>query len=152
MPAAEPPPPFVPETAAAGRAAKMTPDLRAVVARPGREGDAAPRGGRSSPCPSTTASTNSARGSRADSGRTRSATRRAAPLKGPDGRPALTEGAALDGAIGNLASIRFDRPADVERFATEPGVPAVRLPATRDRDDHPAPGGRRQADRRRRCS
>ena len=40
--------------------------------------------------------------------------------KGPDGQPALTEGASLDGVIGNIASIRFDRPADVERFAADP--------------------------------
>jgi hypothetical protein len=50
------------------------------------------------------------------------------PLVGPNGLPVLTEGAALDGAVGNLASIRFDRPADVDRFAAEPGVISVRLP------------------------
>lgn len=49
------------------------------------------------------------------------------PLKTPDGLPALTEGAALDGAAGNLASIRFDRPADVERFAQHPDVLSIRL-------------------------
>jgi hypothetical protein len=42
--------------------------------------------------------------------------------------PAFTDGAALDGASGNLVSIRFDRPADAERFALEPGVLSVRLP------------------------
>ncbi|MBA4066727.1 MAG: hypothetical protein C0501_24080 [Isosphaera sp.] len=51
-----------------------------------------------------------------------------AVVKGPDGLPALTEGAALEGVAGNLAAIRFDRPADAERFATEPGVMTVRLP------------------------
>lgn len=50
------------------------------------------------------------------------------PIQGPDGLPVLTEGAALDGAIGNLASIRFDRPADIDRFAAEPGVISIRLP------------------------
>ena len=50
------------------------------------------------------------------------------PAKGKDGRPAMTEGAALDGAIGNIAVIHFDRPADVDRFAEHPGVLTVRLP------------------------
>jgi hypothetical protein len=50
------------------------------------------------------------------------------PVIGPDGLPILTDGATIDGAIGNLASIRFDRAEDVERFASEPGVISVRIP------------------------
>lgn len=50
------------------------------------------------------------------------------PIIGPDGLPVLTDGATLHGAIGNLASIRFDRPADVERFAMNSSVISVRTP------------------------
>lgn len=48
--------------------------------------------------------------------------------KGPDGLPALTVGATLESAVGNLASIRFDRPADIDRFAADPQVMTIRLP------------------------
>jgi hypothetical protein len=50
------------------------------------------------------------------------------PVKGPGGIPVITEGASLEGIAGNVATIRFDRPADVERYAFEPGVLSVRLP------------------------
>ncbi len=50
------------------------------------------------------------------------------PVKGPEGLPVFTEGATLEGVIGNVVTIRFDRPADAERFVLEPGVLSIRLP------------------------
>ena len=50
------------------------------------------------------------------------------PAKTPDGRILFTEGAAVEGAIGNVVTMRFDRPEDVERFSLEADVLSVRLP------------------------
>jgi hypothetical protein len=50
------------------------------------------------------------------------------PVKGPEGIPVFTEGGTIEGAIGNVITIRFDRPADAERFLLEPGVLSIRLP------------------------
>ena len=61
--------------------------------------------------------------------------------KGADKQAILTEGAALDGVVANLASIRFDRPEDVERFATEQGVLSVRLPRAATETVAPLPAG-----------
>ncbi|MFO0821561.1 MAG: hypothetical protein U0792_00205 [Gemmataceae bacterium] len=66
-------------------------------------------------------------------------------MKGGDSLPILTEGAALDGAAGNLASIRFDRPADVERFAQQPDVLSVRLPRQASETVLPIPAGGKPA-------
>lgn len=50
------------------------------------------------------------------------------PVKGPDGLAVVTQGATLEGAIGNVVTIRFDRPADAERYSLEPGIISMRLP------------------------
>jgi hypothetical protein len=128
MPAVEPPPPFVasPPTAARG---KMPPELRAVIDNPAL---------RETPLRVLVIFTGSIDNRieelrsqlAARFGPTAKRTPDGAEVKGADGRPAFTEGATLDGAIGNMAVIRFDRPADVDRFAEFPGVLTLRLPRT----------------------
>jgi hypothetical protein len=51
-----------------------------------------------------------------------------APVKGPEGLPIYTEGASIEGVIANVVTIRFDKPADVDRFLLESGVVSIRLP------------------------
>ena len=62
-------------------------------------------------------------------------------MKGTNGLPERTEGATLEGAIGNLAAIRFDRPADVDRFAADPNVLTIRLPQSATETITPLPDG-----------
>jgi hypothetical protein len=126
MPAGEPPPPVVPEVVLPARA-KLTPVLRAMLLDPMAK---------ETPVRVVVLFANPVE-DRTEDLRTRLASNFGPTVKrnadgtvakGPDGQPALTEGAALDGAVANLASIRFDKPGDVERFAAEPGVLSVRLP------------------------
>ncbi len=127
MPAAEPAPPFAPEVVLPARAS-MTPDLRALLMTP--EAKETPVRVIVLFNTSIEAKVEDLR-SRLASGYGPSVKRGVDgnALKGPDGLPAFTDGAALDGAAGNLASIRFARPGDAERFAlTEPGVISMRLP------------------------
>jgi hypothetical protein len=143
MPAAEPPPPFAPEVVPPGRA-KMTPDLRAVLADPGQKETptrvivlfAEPIEDRTEELRARLTSAFSPTVKRDVDGN---------QLKGTDGLPLLTEGAALDGAAGNLASIRFDRPADVERFAQLADVLSVRLPRQASETSTPIAAGGKAA-------
>jgi hypothetical protein len=139
MPAVEAPPPFAPEVILPARA-RLTPDLRALLLDPAAK---------ETPVRVVVLFAESVEAS-GDDIRTRlasnygSTVKRNAegnPVKGPDGLPALTEGASLDGVIGNLASILFDRPADAERFAAEPGVISVRLPRAASETVSPLPAG-----------
>ncbi len=125
MPAGDPLPPFAPEAVPPARA-RMTPELRAVLADPAMK---------ETPL-RVIALFNGAIDHRLEEIRTRLAAAFPATVKrdvngntvrGPDGLPALTEGASLDGIVGNLASLRFDRPSEVERFANETGVISLRL-------------------------
>jgi hypothetical protein len=126
MPPAQQPPPIVPEVLLPGRA-KLTPELRALLL------DSAAK---ETPVRVVVlfASSIDERTEELRSrliggyGPTTKRTPDGAEIKGSTGQPLATEGASLDGTVGNLASIRFDRPADVERFAYEPGVISVRLP------------------------
>jgi hypothetical protein len=68
-----------------------------------------------------------------------------AVTKGPDGQAALTDGAALEGAIGNLGSIRFDRPGDIERFAEDAQVLTIRLSRGASETITPMPEGTKAA-------
>ena len=139
MPAVEPPAPFVPEVILPARV-KLTSDLRALLLDPAAKESpvrvvalfAESVDGRVEELRSRLASAFSPTVKRNAEG---------APLKGPDGLPARTEGASLDGVVGNLASIRFDRPADAERFAAEPGVISVRLPRAATETVSPLPAG-----------
>jgi hypothetical protein len=139
MPAVEAPPAFAPEVVLPARAS-LTPDLRALLADPAAK---------ETPVRVVVLYANRV-DDQTDEIRTLLASnygptvRRNAegnPLKGPDGLPALTDGATLDGVVGNLASIRFDRPAEVVRFATEPGVISVRLPRAATETITPLPAG-----------
>ncbi|MBA4187430.1 MAG: hypothetical protein C0467_05360 [Planctomycetaceae bacterium] len=140
MPPAEALPAYVPEVVPPTRA-KMPPDLRAILADPAQKEIplrvivlfAEPIDSKLEELRSKLTSGFSPTVKRDADGN---------PLKGSDGLPALTEGAALDGAAGNLASIRFDRPADVERFAQQADVLSVRLPrqASETISPIPAPG------------
>jgi hypothetical protein len=139
MPPVDAPPPFTPEVLTPARA-RLTPDLRALLVDPAAK---------ESPVRVVALFAESAE-ARSDELRTQlaanygSTVKRNAegnPVKGPDGLPAFTEGATLDGVIGNLASIRFDRPADAERFAAEPGVISVRLPRAAGETISPIPPG-----------
>jgi hypothetical protein len=126
MPAAEPPPPFTPEVVLPIRAI-LTPDLRALLMNPAAK---------ETPVRVIVLFANPIEDKLEDlrnklSGSYGPTPKRNADgtaVKGADGLPAFTDGAALDGASGNLVSIRFDRPADAERFSLEPGVLSVRLP------------------------
>ena len=119
-------PAFVPEAMTPGRA-KMPPELRALLSDPAAKETPVhvvvlftmPITDRIEELRSTLA------------GRFGPSVKRAADgsvVKGPDGQPALTTGATLEGAIGHFAAIRFDRPADAERFAAEAQVLSVRIP------------------------
>jgi hypothetical protein len=139
MPAVEQPPPFTPPPLPGGRA-KMPADLQAVIVDPALKETplrvvilfAAPIDDRIEEIRSQLAGQYGPSGKRNRDG---------SPAKGPDGRPAMTEGAALDGAIGNIAVIRFDRPADVDRFAENPNVLSVRLPRLATETTNSLPGG-----------
>ncbi|MCE9564804.1 MAG: hypothetical protein K8U57_22450 [Planctomycetes bacterium] len=140
MPSAEPPAAFVPEVVPPTRA-KMPPDLRAVLNDPAQKEIplrvivlfAEPIDNRLEELRNRLTSGFSPTVKRDENNN---------PIKGPDGLPSLTEGAALDGAAGNLASIRFDHPSDVERFAQFPDVLSIRLPrlASETVTPIPAPG------------
>jgi hypothetical protein len=126
MPAVEQPPTFVAPPLLAARG-KMPADLRALVSDPARK---------ETPIRVLVLFERPI-DNRIEEIRTQLATRfgpspkreaDGSPVKAPGGQPALTEGATLEGAVGNLAIIRFDRPADVDRFAELPGVLTVRLP------------------------
>lgn len=140
MPPASVVPPYEPPAVPPVQA-RLTPDLRAVLADPAR---------RESPVRVDVLFARPLEG-QTDALRSRLAVafppspRRGADgniIVGPDGLPVMTEGATLEGAIGNLAVIRFDRPADVERFAAEPDVLSIRLPreAAETVAPIPAPG------------
>jgi hypothetical protein len=126
MPAVEPVAPLAPELLLPARA-KMTPELRALMLDPAAKETpvrvvalfAYPIDDRTEELRTRLAGNYGPSVKRNADG---------SVAKGPDKQPALTEGATLDGAVGNLASIRFDRPADVERFATMPDILSVRLP------------------------
>jgi len=143
MPAVDPPPPFVPEVVVPARA-KLPPDLRAVLADPLQK---------EIPLRVIVLFSESIENKADDlraklrSGYSPTVKRDVDgnPLKTSDGLPALTEGAALDGAAGNLASIRFDRPADIERFAQEPEVLSIRLPRQASETLEPIPAGGKPA-------
>ncbi|HSQ57522.1 MAG TPA: hypothetical protein VLM40_17505 [Gemmata sp.] len=144
MPAVEPPPAFVPEVPAPSQAT-LTPDLRALLADPALKDTpvrvvilfSAPVEDRADQIRTLLAS---------NFGPTvkRDATGNA--IIDRDGQPALTDGATLDGVIGNLASILFDRPADVSRFAAVPGVISVRLPRAAAETITPLPADAISAD------
>lgn len=126
MPMAEAPLPFTPEPVLPARA-RMTPELRAVLNDPAiKETPVRVIVLFASPMESKLEDLRSRLS--AAYGPTTKRTADGNVVKAPDGLPALTEGASLDGAAGNLASILFDRPAEVEKFAAEPGVIALRLP------------------------
>ena len=125
MPAVDPQAPFAPELVLPGRA-RLTPDLRALLLDPAAKETplrvivlfAEPIEARLEQLRTRLAGEYPATVKRNADG---------TAAKGVDGLPALTEGASLDGAAGNVASIRFDRPSEAERFATEPGVLSIRL-------------------------
>ena len=126
MPPAPQPPPFAPPTMTPAQA-RMTPGMRAVVADPAKK---------ETPVRVVVLFASSIEGA-SEELRARLAgeygpnvLRKAdgSVVKGPDGQPALTLGATLEGVLGNLASIRFDRPADVERFAADPSIINIHLP------------------------
>jgi hypothetical protein len=139
MPAVELPSVFVPELVLPAREV-FTPELRALLADPGRKETpvrvvalfAYPIEDRADDIRTRLA---------ADYGRSTRRSPDGNPVKTPDGQPALTDGASLEGVLGNLASIRFDRPADVERFVAEPGVIGVRLPRAANETITPLPAG-----------
>jgi hypothetical protein len=143
MPAVEPPPPFVPAVVPPARA-RLTPDLRALLLDPAAKERpvrvivlfAEPVDDRVEDLRSRIAAAFGPSAKRNADGTV---------VKGPDGLAALTEGAALDGAVGNLAAIRFDRPADAERYAAEPGVLSVRLPRQATETIAPRPAGVKSA-------
>ena len=126
LPPVEQPPPFAPPALPAGRG-KMPPDLRAVILDPAQKETplrvvvlfAAPIDNRIEEIRTQLS---------AQFGPSVKRTADGNVVKGADGQPALTEGASLDGAIHNIAVIRFDRPADVDRFAEFPGVLTIRIP------------------------
>jgi hypothetical protein len=126
MPAVEPPAPFTPEIVLPARA-NLTPDFRALLMNPAAK---------ETPVRVIVLFKN-AIDDQVESLRSRLAggfgptlkrNAEGAIIKGADGFAVLTDGASLDGVSGNLASILFDRPADAERFALEPGVLSMRLP------------------------
>ncbi len=140
MPRPEPPPAFVPQVVPPNQA-RMTPELRAVVADPARK---------ETPLRVMALFTDPVE-ERSEALRSQLAIRfpptakldaAGNPVRGPDGSPALTEGASLEGFLGNMATIRFDRPADVERLASDPNVLTLGLPreAAETVTTIPAPG------------
>jgi hypothetical protein len=126
MTAADIPPPFAPEAVLPARA-RLSPDLRALLNDPGAKETplrvealfATPMEERLETIRPRLIN---------DYGPSPKPGAGGAPAKGLQSLAARTEGASIEGVIGNVVTLRFDRPADAERFAFEPDVLSVRLP------------------------
>ena len=126
MPIVDTPPPFAPEAVLPARA-RLTPELRALLVDPNaKETSTAVEVLFSAPMEDRLSFLRSRLVGGFAAGIKRNAD--GTPVKAPDGTVIPTEGATIEGIIGNVVTIRFDRPSDVERFLLEPGVLSIRLP------------------------